>query len=485
MNKDQENKAVILITIDAIRADHLKSYGYQKNTAPNLEKFVEEGTTFLNAITNGPESPTAFSAIFTSILPFLDGGFSPLPKQKITVPQILNEYGIFSFGIHSNPNLGSFFNYDRGFDIFLDGERYKNVSNIKKNKNLKQIISFFIRKILRYKKIFNKLMYQLKGFNKIKVWIRKIPFITDILLPFIPIAYNAPYVTNRVISILAKKKKPFFLWAHYMDVHNPYNPPTRNILSFRKKDISLTRKEFLNENVFTNAKKIKITPEILDDMKLLYNGEINYIDEYLGKLLEFIKSRFKKNCLIIITADHGESFYEHGFFGHQGNLFEELLHVPLFIIELGKKNTLNKINEIVQLLDIAPTILNYFKIPIPDSFQGKSLLPLVIENLKHREKYIFSECYQKNGMMRRNRNEGFIMLSIRSDEWKYIFDEEKNQEFLFNLSSDPKEQNNLINRDLIKANEFREVKDKHLNEISIIDEKSKIIKSIETLDLKF
>lgn len=152
---------------------------------------------------------------------------------------------------------------------------------------------------------------------------------------------------------------------------------------------------------------------------------------------------------------------------------------------MGKKHILKKVDRIVQLLDIAPTILDYFGIPIPDNFQGKSLLPLTKKKIKDVEKYNFSECYQKNGMMKRNKKEGFIMLSIRSDDWKYIFDEEKNQEFLFNLSSDPREQNNLINRDLIKANEFREVKDKHLNEISIIDEKSKIIKSIETLKLKF
>ncbi|MBY8989955.1 MAG: sulfatase-like hydrolase/transferase [Candidatus Lokiarchaeota archaeon] len=484
MKRERDKKAVILITIDALRADHLGPYGYQLRTAPNLEKFVEKGTIFMNAVANGPESPTSFSSIFTSILPLLDGGFSPLPREKITIAQILNEYGIFTYGIHCNPNLGSFFNYDRGFNIFIDGERFRTVSKIKENKNLKQITFSLISTIIFNIKFFNKLMYRLKGFNKVKGWLRKIPLITDIILPFIPIAYNAPYVTNRVISVLAKKKKPIFLWAHYMDVHNPYNPPTRNILNFTKKDISLNRKEYLNENLLKKKKKIKITPAILDDLKLLYNGEINYVDEYLGKLLEFIQVRFQNNCLIIITSDHGESFYEHGFFGHQANLFEELLHVPLFIVELGKNIELHKIQENVQLLDIAPTILNYFGIPIPDNFQGESLLPLVDENSSYRERFIISECYQKNGIMKRNKDEGFIMISIRSDEWKYIHDEENNQEFLFNLKSDPKEQSNLINKELIKANKFREIRDEHVNKISLVDEKSKILRNIETLDLK-
>lgn len=484
MNKIQESRAVILITIDALRPDHLRLYGYQKNCAPNLEEFAKKGTTFLNAITNGPESPTAFSALFTSTLPFLDGGYSPLPVEKITLPQILKENGISSFAIHSNPNLGRFFNYDRGFDLFLDGERYKTKRNHNRSTNLRQIFSLYIRTILNYKDFFNKLMYRIKGFNKFKAWLRRIPFITDMLLPFTPIAYNAPYVTNQCISILSKKEKPFFMWAHYMDVHNPYNPPTSNILKFREKDFSLSRKEMLNQKIFYNPQKYKITPDILDDLRLLYDGEINYVDDYLGRLLEFFRAKFKKNCLIIITADHGESFFEHGSFGHQGSVFEELLHVPLFIIELGKEHSLKIVDEFVQLLDIGPTILNYFEIPIPDSYQGKSLLPLNRENFFVRNNPIFSECYQKEGIMMRNKAEGYIMLSIRKGNWKYIFDEERNMEFLFNLKIDPIEQNNLINSIQSKANEFRKLKSDHIKKIIISDEKSKIIKGIEGLDLK-
>lgn len=339
-------------------------------------------------------------------------------------------------------------------------------------------------KLLNYKDSFNKLMYRIKGFNKIKAWLRRFPFITDLLLPFTPIAYNAPYVTNQCISILAKKKNPLFLWAHYMDVHNPYNPPTRNLLNFGEEDIPLARKEFLNQKIFYNPSKYKISPQIIDDLKLLYDGEINYIDEYLGKFLEYISIRFKKNCLVIITADHGEGFFEHRFFGHQGSVFEELLHVPLFIIEKGKKSTLNKVNEFVQLLDIGPTILSYFGIPIPENYQGKSLLPLIKENFINRNKIIFSECYQKNGIMKRNSEEGYILLAIRNETWKYIFDEENNEDFLFNLKLDPKEQNNLINIENSIVNNFRTIKDNHIKNIRLIDEKSKIVKGIESIDLK-
>ncbi|MFX1453606.1 MAG: sulfatase, partial [Promethearchaeota archaeon] len=430
MNLPQREKAVILITIDALRADHLKSYGYHRNTAPNIEKFAEKGCIFLNAITNGPETPTAFSSLFTSILPFLDGGYSPLPPQKISLAQLLQENGIKNYSIHSNPNLGRFFNFERGFDVFLDGERYKNQTN----SSLKHKFSFYIKKILDYNKLFTKLMYRLKGFNRLKSWLRKkIPFLTDILLPFTPIAYNAPYVVNKSISFLNSLKKPLFVWAHFMDVHSPYNPPMRNVLNFRKRDFSNIEREFLINKVYPIAEDIKITQKMINDLKILYDGEINFVDEYLAIFLKFIEERIKKHCLIIITADHGESFYEHGLFGHQGNVYDEVLRIPLIIIELGKNSIKKKFQETVQLIDLTPTILDYFNLEIPENFQGISLLPMIRGEIIEKKDFVISECYQKSGVMKRNRKNGFILLAIRNQGWKYIFDEENNFEFLFNL----------------------------------------------------
>ncbi len=137
MTENKEDKIVIFITIDALRPDHLNSYGYHRNTAPHLDNFIRYGTKFTNAYTNGPATPSSFSAIFSSILPYLNGGYSPLPLEKIIFPQMLQENRIHTIGIHSNPNLGKFFNYGRGFDIFLDGERYKGNKDVTKTNSTK------------------------------------------------------------------------------------------------------------------------------------------------------------------------------------------------------------------------------------------------------------------------------------------------------------------------------------------------------------
>jgi len=477
-------KAVFLITIDAFNLSHLKVYGYDRNTAPNLEKFITQGTTFLNAFANGPETPSSFSTIFSSILPFLDGGYSPMPLQKITFPQILKENNITLYGIHSNPNLGEFFNYNRGFDIFLDGERYKSGLSHPNNASFKQQVTFYVRKIFR--NLLKNLIYRLYGFNKIKDFLRKkIPLITELLLPFTPIAYNAPYIVNKIDSLLREGQTKIFFWAHFMDLHSPYNPPSENIIKFRKCDFTPREKEFLNKNIYSNPSKYRITQEIFNDFNTLYDAQINFLDEYLGNLFKLIKRNFRNNCLIIITADHGEALLKHGLTGHQGSIHDDLLKIPLFIVETGKKSSIKKIEAVVEGLDISCTILNYFDLEIPENYQGRSLIPLINGDKFKEKSFIISECYQKKGLLKRNNNEGYKLISIKKDNFKFVFNEENDTEFLFDIKSDPKEIKNLIKIYPSKANEFREIKNQHLiNILESTSEKLKILKAIPTLNLK-
>ncbi|NHJ20047.1 MAG: hypothetical protein EAX91_03815 [Candidatus Lokiarchaeota archaeon] len=478
-------KCVILVTIDALRPDHLKSYGYHRNTAPNLEKFVKNGTSFSNAFTNGPETPSAFSSIFTSMLPLINGGFSPLPSQKLTFPQILKESGIFTYGIHSNPNLSKFFNYHRGFDVFLDGERFKEHPNKPDNEEKTSNLLHFIKKILNYQKIFRRLIYGLRGFNKLKNFLRnKLPFLTDILLPFAPIAYNAPYITNKVLPFLKNHTESLFLWAHFMDVHSPFNPPSKNVLQISHVDISNQERNFLNNNIYRNPHKHRISKDVLEKLKILYDGEINYIDSYLSYLFKILSQKYQKNCLVIVTSDHGEAFFEHDKFFHQGIVYDELLRIPLFIVDIGKNTLVRRVNNTVQLIDIAPTILDYFGIPIPDSFQGSSLLPLLEGGFLERDDCVISETYQKDGLMKRNSKNGFQLISIRKNQLKYIYNEQNNAELLFDLKSDPEEKINLFNEENPQLTQLRNIRKSHLKEVTLTTELSKISKAIGQVDFK-
>lgn len=486
MTENADEKIVIFITIDAMRFDHLNSYGYHKNTAPNLEYFARKGTTFTNAFTNGPETPSSFSSMFSSILPYLNGGYSPLPLEKITFPQILQENGIHTIGIHSNPNLSNFFNYGKGFDNFIDGERYKldqkAFKDVKMNISDKQTVISKLNKILNYRGFLNKLIFHLPGFNKIKHFIRQqIPKITDFLLPFTPMAYNAPYIIDKVINLLDKSTSPKFLWMHFMDVHGPYNPPSEYVLKFREKDFTLAEKNFLNTVVYFN--KTKITKENMENLEILYNAEIRFVDDALLKLFSYIKKNIKKDCLVIITSDHGETFGEHNVVGHLESVFDELLRVPLIVIDIGKSNIITKCDNFVQLLDIAPTILDYFNLEIPESYQGISILPFLNGKKSERKELLITECFKKDGFIKRNSKEGFKLISIRTHNWKYIYDEEKNVEYLFDLENDPLEQHNLIDANEEELLNFRMIRDHHLQKALEKDEKSRIVDTLKNLKI--
>jgi arylsulfatase A-like enzyme len=482
-------KVVILITIDCLRKDHLKSYGYCRNIAPNQEIFIRKGVTFLSTIANGPETTSSFSSIFSSVLPYLNGGFSPLPNQKLTFPQILNENYIYCYGIHSNPNLGKLFNYHKGFNDFIEGENFNVQLDENKNKNgsVASLINQQFFKNYR-SRIFNEVFLRLIRFKFFEIISNKfmnLNFIRDKITQANRGGFIASFLVKKVINFLKSYNfsRPLFIWVHFMDVHWPYNPPLKNLFKFTNKYINSKEKEFLLNKVFWNPKDY-INSERLNDLIKLYNGEMNFIDDNLAKLFKFLEKRFKKNCLVIITSDHGEGFYEHEFLNHGGYVYDELLKVPLFIVEIGKNHALKKVQEPVQLTDIAPTILEYFNIDVPDFFQGKSLFSLMKGESLTRKQYIISESYRKNGRFIREREKGFKIFSIRKQTWKYIFNEEEKMEYLFNLLEDPDEKINLISKNPEIINEFREIRNKHFQEITKSEEMSKITHAIKDVDFK-
>lgn len=348
MIEKTNQRVVILLTIDCLRYDHLKSSNYHRNTAPNIENFIKKGTSFTQAIANGPETASSFSSIFTSILPYLNGGFSPLPNQKLIFPQILNENNIFSYGIHSNPNLGKYFNYHRGFNIFIDN--FTNDSKPEKiddgNRKRPSLKTNFLKQLqeMIWKKVVEGLLTKISNkfniFDNIRIWFSNFNVIKEKIMEINQKGFTASYITKKIIEFLKnyKSSKSLFIWGHFMDVHWPYNPPPRNLIRVANYNMSNKERSFLLNDIFwsynipecyrENKPAPKLSTNYLKKIMDLYDGAINYVDEKLTHLFDFLIKKYKKNCLIIITSDHGEAFYEHEYLNHGGQTFEELLRVP-------------------------------------------------------------------------------------------------------------------------------------------------------------
>lgn len=272
---------------------------------------------------------------------------------------------------------------------------------------IRQIFMKFIRMYLKKNNFFYKNIYPF--YDQIIKHMPNLLFPKEHLI--IP---NAEYINKKAVNWVKRQNKKYFLWIHYMDVHEPYAPPD---YKNRKEMLYLITKYRDFPNMLSKNEIKKLIK--------LYDLSIKYTDKMIGSLLE--KLNCLENSIIIISADHGDAFGEHIALGHGDKyltqLYDEVIHVPLIIYGTEKKEII--IDKQVQLLDLGPTICEIINIPIPPNFYGNSL---------------FSKT--KKGMIINSIN----LISYRTKEYKLIINKTKqNKNELFDLKKDPVEKINIYN----------------------------------------
>ena len=458
-------KNIILITIDSLRADHLSCLGYHRKTAPNIDKLADNGILFTKALACGPDTPTSIVPLLTSayVLRYYieSGGVDKLRttveefermrdvileiyKHNTTIAEALKSHSYNTAAFHSNPFLSRYYHFGKGFDYFYDSLTFLGL----KKYGIKRKITEILEKNSRlydlawyaYKNVCDKLKLGGSGRGG-----GDVPY------------ERANEINKKAISWLKKHKENFFVWIHYMDVHFPYKPPKE----FQFDSCSKLEMSNLNYKMLTRPEELS-----KDEIKAiinLYDGEIKYTDYAIKSLLEELsKMGILDDTLIIITADHGDEFGEHGDFAHyHAKLYDESLHVPLIIINsqlspyracgvVGQSLTKNiRIDEPVSLLDVFPTILDLMGIPATESFQGRSLMPII--RGERKSSAVISESLQKG---KRN-------ISYRTKEWKYILNEVESRRELYNTINDPEEKENLYEKERKRAKEFELKVTKH------------------------
>lgn len=428
---------VIIYVLDSLRADHLSCYGYSRQTSPNIDLVTKESVLFENAFSQSTWTRPSAASILTSTYPSTTGVRTRtdfFPAGITTLPEILREYEFNTLGISTIGNVSSVLGFARGFNKFID--LYKE-SYLFKNREVTTTAK---------ERLTNE--------------------DTDLLV--LPLAED---INNALFPWLEKHRNDnnfIFIWA--IDTHDPYNPPE----DFKK----FVDADYQGKMDGSREKAQKArSKEDIQHLINLYDSGILYNDFYIGELVKKLKDLGKYDeTMLIITGDHGEAFHDHQKnFGHGYIPYEELIHVPL-IIKFPKSNYRNiKISELVQLIDLMPTILE--TVGISDeaikqvNLQGKSVLPLLKGKITNE--YVYSET---NPIKIQD-----SYFSIRSENWKYILIESPNigikerlrqylkifsnlsllrqivsnlnyylrkqtripSEMLFNLAKDSKEQNDL------------------------------------------
>ncbi|WP_254538273.1 sulfatase [Halomarina litorea] len=337
-----DRRNVVLVTYDSLRADHCGFMGYHRDTTPTMDALVEEGLVFENALASGVPTIASMTSVMTGehSLASPEVGFDAEQREQVTrrktIAEVLSEAGYSTGALSPNPPASSYFGFDEGFDWFEDflhedrgvGERLWN--------------RVFRRSIRG------------GGLSTYLRLARNVVRREEVLTPW------EDYY-DRILAWRDGVSEPYFLWVLLLDPHHPWLPP-RDARRWSSRTDALRSFGHYWE-MLSSGWEPDFSPRERQRLVDLYDDSIRYGDRFLARLREDLAAR-GDDPVFVVHADHGEEFGEHGRYGHQPHLSEELVHVPLVVANAGHRG---RVTRPVGLRSIAPTIADIAGVSHPSS----------------------------------------------------------------------------------------------------------------------
>ncbi len=391
---------VILVVVDTLRADAAE-WTRQQGGASGFAQISADGVAFDHTYSQASWTRPSIATILTAEYPSVHGTVHKmdfLPDSALTLAEVLKAQGYWTSAFTTNINVAPVFNFQQGFDEFhyLEPSFYFGATDS-------------ATRLAVY-----------KGLRAAREKITSAMWVQNYY-------QDAAVVDRNVQAWLASHPpEPFFLFIHYMDPHDPYFE-----LPYNGRGVA-------------RVSTPDPAPARATELHNLYLGEARYLDGYLQRLFDTMRSSgVYDRSIVAVTADHGEEFREHGGWWHGTALYDEQVHVPLIIKRAHEAEPGRRRSDAARSIDIGPTLVAAAGLPIPDAFQGIDLFQgTVAEPLLAEEDL-----------------EGNRLTSIRSGEWKLIIANADNPRGLpptelFNLGDDPSERSNLAARDNERVSEL-------------------------------
>lgn len=328
---NSKRKNIIFIALDTLRGDQIGVHLGDQSLTPNINRFIEDSVYFKNAYAQTSWTLPSFMSLFTGLYEYnhevgIKNSLSP--KKPFLIREMSHKF--ITFGYHGGKVMNSRWGYWQGFDY--------------------------------YKK------FRFAG-------------------ALFPQAGQSLFRT--ALELLEKSTFPeLFLFLHTYQVHSPYTPPTEFLYRINKQP-EFMKIEAVNYN---NPAKtyLPVEEELKKSMKELYQAEILAFDSYFGEFIKRLKAmNLYENSMIVFISDHGEEFFEHNGWAHSHSLYNELTKVPVIIKFPGNRFKNSKVNNVVGILDLMPTILNFYGIDYEaDKLDGKNLMPLIKEGRIRSPAYV-------------------------------------------------------------------------------------------------
>ena len=393
---------LLLITVDTLRADHLSSYGYRLPTSPNLDRLAASGVRFADATVPWPKTWPATASMLTGKYPSTTGvrlhPRRPLPAEHVTLAEALAGAGYEAGAVVANVNVSAKFGFDQGFEPFLEA--------------------------------WSDGLAEATGSGEFGHDPGKVKEFA-----------GADVVTTKALEVLDgfDASQPFFLWLHYIDPHGPYRPPAayRDLWA----DAYPVHAVEIDElPVYQRASDAHGTP--IEDLSYYianYDREIRFFDDQLARLLRELEKRsLRKNTLIVLTSDHGESLDDDGYYLEHGAApYQPTAGVPLLVVFPGRVPAGRVVTTPVGLVDLLPTIMELLEVPAPPQ-QGTSLVPTWADAPRDPRPYVFMESGSYEPSQLSVRKGRFKLAHLRSARDRLQFGREELE--LYDLSTDPGEE---------------------------------------------
>lgn len=385
---------VLLVSIDTLRADHLGCYGYGRTTSPHLDRLAREGTLFEQHVSSSSWTLPAHAAIFTGLS---DSGHGCTDVDKALEPRFetlaerFQSNGYATAGFFAGPFLHPGFGFGQGFDLYADCTAYGD--RVDADDPARWANAEATRRASH----------------------------EDVANPRTFAAFESWFA--------GRGDEPFFAFVHLWDVHYDFTPPAPYDRMF---DPDYTgwvdgRNFFFDERVGPD-----MAARDLQHLIALYDGEIAWTDTYVAKLRGALeRAGVLDDTVIVITADHGTEFFEHGRKGHRTTLYDEVIHVPLVVRYPKRFPAGVRVAAQTRAVDVAPTLLDVCGLDALPDVSGESLLPLT------------GDAARRSGAGLRAVSEldsvGRSLLSVRDERWKVVGDRLRATTRTFDRRNDPRE----------------------------------------------
>lgn len=421
MNSTEKN--VIIVVLDTVRG--LTTVPADEALLPTVASLAVKGTEFKRAFTSAPWTLPSHVSLMTGTYSSKHDthGRNPVLNESLTtLPEVFSAKGYETRAISSNTWISEEFGFDRGFDVFQHAWRWDDAHVA--DRSLAE--------------------------SDDDEWRTRA---TEDL--------RADDTTDQALDWLSSSTdRPFFLFLNYIDAHFEYAPPEEYVADRLPPGYDYDRAvDVLGDPRAYDAGEVTLTAEEHSALRALYRGELAYLDANIGRLVDGLRANgMWKDTVLVVTSDHGENVGEHGFVGHQYNLYDTLIHIPLIVGGGSFDDADGEEDRLVQLLDLPATLLDEVGIDAPkfrSQSQGRSFHP--DSTVPQRDHVLAEHITPQPGidtLRRRYDNlppdlssldQCLPLRAVRTERWKLVSGADGSRS-LYDLDADPMESTDIADR---------------------------------------